>query len=111
MKDPVITVHVTPEGVRISKVTPHGEEVIEPDAEARAVAVLLWAKIARQAPEGHAQVWPTLEAAVVECRNIHALLERRLIQLEKLVNRIGDLVEQAMPLMTRQKEKQTLRGQ
>lgn len=44
----LITVTRVGDSIRISKVTDHGEEVIEADVEARALGVLLWGKLANE---------------------------------------------------------------
>lgn len=41
----MVSVMCGPNGVRISKVTPHGEEVIVPDVLAAAMGVMLWARV------------------------------------------------------------------
>lgn len=46
----LITVTRVGDSIRISKVTPHGEEIIEADAEARALAVLLWGRLSQEEP-------------------------------------------------------------
>lgn len=47
---PLVTVTRVGDSIRISKVTAHGEEIIEADAEARALAILLWAKMTQEEP-------------------------------------------------------------
>lgn len=41
----MVTVLCGPNGLRISRVTPHGEEVIVPDVLAAAMGVMLWARV------------------------------------------------------------------
>jgi len=54
----LITVTRTGDAIRVAKVTAHGEELLEPDAEARALAILLWAKLADHDPQGGSTLLP-----------------------------------------------------
>lgn len=50
----LVTIHVADPGVRLSRVTPHGEEVIEKVDEVTAMlAVRLWASLSQAEPTGH----------------------------------------------------------
>lgn len=43
----MVTITQVGDTVRLSRVTAHGEELIDPDLEARCLANLLWAKLAK----------------------------------------------------------------
>lgn len=54
----MITVTRTGDAIRVSRVTAHGEEVIEPDMEAKALAVLLWSYMTKGDPSEGAALLP-----------------------------------------------------
>jgi hypothetical protein len=47
----LVTITRNGDAIRISKVTAHGEEVLVADAEAQALAMLLWGKLAAKADD------------------------------------------------------------
>lgn len=51
----LITVTRNGDAIRISRVTAHGEEVIEADAEARALGVLLWGRLMKEDKAEHGE--------------------------------------------------------
>ena len=54
----MITVTRTGDAIRVSRVTPHGETVIEPDMEAKALAVLLWSYMTKGDPSEGTSLLP-----------------------------------------------------
>lgn len=54
----MVTVTRNGDAIRISKITAHGEQIIEPDVEAKALAMLLWLKLSKSEPEGGANLFP-----------------------------------------------------
>ena len=84
----MVAVHVSPKGVRLSRVERHGESVVDADAETRALAVLLWARVARQEPTGHAMVWPTIEQAVTQIERLAERVDRLAVRAEQVLHRL-----------------------
>lgn len=102
----MVTVHADEHGVRISKITPHGEEVVlDPNALVTALAVQLWQKVAGPPLDGYVP-WSVeqaegalQEAAEWAVRPIRA--ERNLTrvlaqQLGRLDDRVLELELQAL---------------
>lgn len=85
---PLVAIHATPGGVRVSKITPHGEELLEPDLEGKILCVLAWQKVAKNSPGFHTAVFPDLERLVKDLRVYCG-------RLEKLESRISELIESA----------------
>jgi hypothetical protein len=62
----LITVHAEPGKVRISRVTPHGEEIIEPNAIVTALAVMLWERLASEPLGGYVDRSPDFVAQAIQ---------------------------------------------
>ncbi len=91
----LVTVTRVGDAIRISKVTAHGEEVIEADAEARALGVLLWSRIAAEEPrEGH---------PLLPWDGITSRLDRLATAVERLTTRIDNHTHAMTVLETTQK--------
>lgn len=77
----LITVTRTGDAIRVSRVTAHGEEVIEPDMEAKALAVLLWSYMTKGDPsEGTALLpWDKIQSSLA---NLTASVERMTAELK-----------------------------
>jgi hypothetical protein len=77
----LITVTRNGDAIRISRVTAHGEEVIEADAEARALAVLLWGRIMQHEMSQNGQ-------PLLPWNNITTSLSRLNSAVERLTERL-----------------------
>lgn len=78
----LLTVTRNGDTIRISRVTAHGEEVIEPDAESKALGVLLWSRLAQGDPQGGVQLLPW-DAIGGRLDRLTAAVERLTVQTEK----------------------------
>lgn len=54
----MVTVAQVGDAIRVSKVTAHGEEIIEPDMEVQSLAILLWGKLMHGDPGGGSPLLP-----------------------------------------------------
>ncbi len=86
----MVTITRVGDAIRLSRVTAHGEELIlDPDLEARSLAVLLWAMLAKEDPLGGQTLvpWHRLEAGL---NKLTAGLEKIGTQVEKLAHELNE---------------------
>jgi DNA repair ATPase RecN len=80
-------VRVAPNGVRLSRITPHGEEMIDGDPTVKALAVKLWAQVAGGAPVSY-QPLDDLKAAASLIERAKADLAAPLQALDTILQRL-----------------------
>ena len=98
MSDPLVTIHVNQDGVRISRVTREGEEVVEPDLEGKILTTLAWWKVARSDLSGHSVIWPRLEAAL-------RLLTELRDEVRAMTSRHGKMLDALQTALDQAKDK------
>lgn len=80
----LVTVTRNGDAIRVSKVTAHGEEVLVADAEATALACLLWGKLAKQADDlGGGQVLLPWQPIMDRLEKLITVTEKLAQQIEK----------------------------
>ncbi len=78
----MVTVTRVGDAIRISKVTAHGEEILEVDAETKALAILLWGRMTQEEPRHGTPLLPWKEMG--------GLLERLTAAVERLTAQIDN---------------------
>jgi exonuclease VII small subunit len=103
--DPMVTIHVTDAGVRISKITVHGEEIVVPDMEIQAAATRLWGQIYAGSLTGYEDFGARLEGVGRELQAGRDALERPLAALDAILAELRELRTRLSAVEERLKEK------
>jgi len=103
--DPMVTIHVTGEGVRISKITVHGEEVVVPDMEIQAAATRLWGQIYAGSLTGYENFGSRLDDLASDLERARKDVLRPLDDLDRVVTELRDVRKRLEAIDERLKEK------
>ena len=90
----MITVSQVGDAIRVSRVTAHGEEIVDPDLEVRLLANLLWARLAKGESMTGTQLapWEQIQSSI---DRLAAAVTKTAVVAEKLEHSIQQAKVQA----------------
>ena len=91
MRAPLVTIHVSEDGLRISRITEHGEEVVVPDLAIQMFAVRLWKQLCGGTLTGYDDVNAKLDQVGSVVSAARAALVQPLASLDALTDVLRDI--------------------